>query len=107
MKSTLSGLIAEWLEDATFPGVVAGSQMMRPPDEKLEAILALVGPRRAGKTYYFFSTDRANVSVWHCIQRRNTFIQFSRIIVCLALRQIIFRISFKIGLAPVNRFAVS
>jgi len=49
----LQTIIAEWLEEWELPALVPRHQ---PPldTEQLKRILAIIGPRRAGKTYYMY-----------------------------------------------------
>jgi len=52
-KDALLTIIAEWLEEWEVPPLVPRNQpVMEPAD--IKRILAIVGPRRAGKTYYMY-----------------------------------------------------
>jgi len=46
-------IIAEWLEEGELPSLVRRNQPALDL-ENLKRILAIVGPRRAGKTYYMY-----------------------------------------------------
>jgi predicted AAA+ superfamily ATPase len=50
---TLLTIIAEWLEETELPSLVLRNQPA-PDIKSLTRILAIVGPRRAGKTYYMY-----------------------------------------------------
>jgi predicted AAA+ superfamily ATPase len=52
-KEALLTIVAEWLEEGTIPPLVLRDQHAIDP-EKLNRILAVVGPRRAGKTYFMY-----------------------------------------------------
>lgn len=52
-SDTLKTVIAEWLEEATLP-VLTRRAVDRPALERLNDVLAIVGPRRAGKTFLMF-----------------------------------------------------
>ncbi|MBW2049937.1 MAG: ATP-binding protein [Deltaproteobacteria bacterium] len=52
-KETLLTVVAEWLEEGEIPSLVARNQHTIDP-ENLHRILAVVGPRRAGKTYFMY-----------------------------------------------------
>ena len=52
-KDTFLAVIAEWLEETELPSLVLRNQPA-PDIESLTRILAIVGPRRAGKTYYMY-----------------------------------------------------
>ena len=52
-RDTLLTIIAEWLEETELPSLVLRNQPA-PDIESLARILAIVGPRRAGKTYYMY-----------------------------------------------------
>jgi uncharacterized protein len=52
-KDALLTIIAEWLEEWEMPSLVSRDQpAIAPPD--LKRILAIAGPRRAGKTYFMY-----------------------------------------------------
>ena len=52
-KEALLALAAEWLEEGETPPLIPRGQHAIDP-EKLNRILAIVGPRRAGKTYLMY-----------------------------------------------------
>ncbi|NIQ37918.1 MAG: AAA family ATPase [Proteobacteria bacterium] len=52
-REALLAIIAEWLEETEMPSLVPRHQPAIEP-ENLERILAIVGPRRAGKTYFMY-----------------------------------------------------
>ena len=57
-RDTLLTIIAEWLEETELPSLVLRNQPA-PDIESLTRILAIVGPRRAGKTYYMYQLIRS------------------------------------------------
>ena len=52
-KNQLLQVIAEWLREMVFPPSTQ-RQMLSLDLRKQRAILAVAGPRRAGKTYYLY-----------------------------------------------------
>ena len=52
-KDVLLAVVAEWLEEWEVPSLVSRNQYPIEP-ENLHHILAIVGPRRSGKTYFMF-----------------------------------------------------
>ena len=52
-NKALLTIVAEWLEEGAIPPLVLRDQHAIEP-EKLNRILAVVGPRRAGKTYFMY-----------------------------------------------------
>lgn len=52
-KDALLTIVAEWLEEWDAPEIIERNQPAIKPDE-LKHILAIVGPRRAGKTYFMY-----------------------------------------------------
>jgi predicted AAA+ superfamily ATPase len=52
-RDALITILAEWLEEGELPSLVLRNQPAIEP-ENLKRILAIVGPRRAGKTYYMY-----------------------------------------------------
>jgi len=52
-RDALITILAEWLEEGELPFLVPRNQPAIEP-ENLKRILAIVGPRRAGKTYYMY-----------------------------------------------------
>ena len=57
MHPAAQTVIAEWLEETVLPDLVE-RDVTHPPLDSLNQILAVVGPRRAGKTFYFFQQIR-------------------------------------------------
>ena len=56
-EETLKNIVAEWLEERKLPELF--ERDMPPVDlAGLTSILAIVGPRRAGKTFYMFQLIR-------------------------------------------------
>lgn len=47
-------IVAEWLKGAEFPALTPRTAALPAPLQKLTNILAVVGPRRAGKTYFLY-----------------------------------------------------
>lgn len=52
-RELLLSIVAEWLEEATIPPLIPRQEIHIDP-ERLKRILAIVGPRRAGKTYFMY-----------------------------------------------------
>jgi predicted AAA+ superfamily ATPase len=52
-RELLLSVVAEWLEEATIPALIPRQETQIDP-EGLKRILAIVGPRRAGKTYFMY-----------------------------------------------------
>ncbi|MBW2341951.1 MAG: AAA family ATPase, partial [Deltaproteobacteria bacterium] len=52
-KDVLLTVVAEWLEEGEIPPLVSRNRHTIDP-ESLDRILAVVGPRRAGKTYFMY-----------------------------------------------------
>ena len=52
-RDALLAIIAEWLEEWEIPSLVPRNQQAIEPAD-LKRILAIVGPRRAGKTYFMY-----------------------------------------------------
>ena len=52
-RNALLEIVAEWLEEAHFPFIVPRNNLDIKPEDLLR-ILAIVGPRRAGKTYFMY-----------------------------------------------------
>ena len=52
-KDALLEIVAEWLEEAQFPFIVPRNSHGIKPEDLLR-IFAIVGPRRAGKTYFMY-----------------------------------------------------
>ncbi len=52
-REALLHVVAEWLEETTLPPMVPRTDYDIKPDNLLR-ILAIVGPRRAGKTYFMY-----------------------------------------------------
>ena len=60
-RDVLLSIIAEWLEEWETPSLVSRRQPAIEPAD-LKRILAIVGPRRAGKTYYMYQLIQTNFS---------------------------------------------
>jgi len=52
-RNALLSIVAEWLEEAQLPLIVPRNNLDIKPEDLLR-ILAIVGPRRAGKTYFMY-----------------------------------------------------
>ena len=52
-KDVLIKVVAEWLEEWEFPSLISRNNYNINP-ENLNQILAIIGPRRAGKTYFMY-----------------------------------------------------
>ncbi|HDL85996.1 MAG TPA: ATP-binding protein, partial [Candidatus Acetothermia bacterium] len=52
-RELLLSIVAEWLEETTIPPLIPRQEIQINP-EGLKRILAIVGPRRAGKTYFMY-----------------------------------------------------
>lgn len=52
-EAMLKQIVAEWLEESSFPDLVP-RQVSFPDLNRLSNILAVVGPRRSGKTYFMY-----------------------------------------------------
>ena len=57
MSDVAKSMVSEWLEEFDLPDLVE-RDAPHPPLDSLKDILAIVGPRRAGKTFYFFQMIR-------------------------------------------------
>ena len=57
-RDALLAIIAEWLEEWEMPSLVCRHQPEIKPED-LKRILAIVGPRRAGKTYFMYQLIRS------------------------------------------------
>jgi predicted AAA+ superfamily ATPase len=57
MSEAAKSIVSEWLEEFDLPDLVE-REAAHPPLDGLKDILAIVGPRRAGKTFYFFQLIR-------------------------------------------------
>lgn len=57
MVDAAKAIVAEWLEEFPLPELVE-REVAHPPIHRLKDILAVVGPRRAGKTFFFFQLIR-------------------------------------------------
>ena len=53
MSEAANAMVAEWLEQFRFPELV-DREAAHPEISNLSEILAVVGPRRSGKTFFFF-----------------------------------------------------
>jgi len=61
MSDAAKSIVSEWLEEFDLPDLVE-REAAHPPLDGLKDILAIVGPRRAGKTFYFFQLIRELVA---------------------------------------------
>ena len=57
-RELLLSVVAEWLEEVTIPAFIP-RQSPRIDPAQLKRILAIVGPRRAGKTYFMYQLIKA------------------------------------------------
>jgi predicted AAA+ superfamily ATPase len=53
MSEIANAVVAEWLEGTDLPDLIE-REVPHPPFDQISQVLAVVGPRRAGKTFYFF-----------------------------------------------------
>jgi predicted AAA+ superfamily ATPase len=68
-------VVSEWLSDRELPALTP--RMSRPIEaEHLKRILAVVGPRRAGKTYYLFQLIQALIDSGRWTRRDILFLDF-------------------------------
>ena len=74
-RGTLLTIIAEWLEEGETPSLVPRHQTATEP-ENLERILAIVGPRRAGKTYFMYQIIQSLLQDGRCSKEDILFIDF-------------------------------
>lgn len=74
-RDALLTIVAEWLEATELPTMVAREH---PPIdiENLKRILAVVGPRRAGKTYFMYQLIRSLIEMGHYEKRDILFLDF-------------------------------
>jgi len=73
--SVLLTLIAEWLGQEALPSLILRHQAATAP-ENLKRILAIVGPRRAGKTYYMYQLITRLLQNGICSKEDILFIDF-------------------------------
>lgn len=71
---TLQRIVAEWLSDTPIPALTPRS--LRVDVENLESILAIVGPRRAGKTYFMFQIVKSLIDSGKAKREEILFIDF-------------------------------
>lgn len=74
-EELLLTIIAEWLEEGEIPALVPRSEHAISP-ESLDRILAVVGPRRAGKTYFMYQLVQALVQSGRYSKEDILFIDF-------------------------------
>ena len=74
-KESLLTIIAEWLEEGEIPPLVPRSRYAIEP-ENLDRILAIVGPRRAGKTYFMYQLIQSLVQSGRYSKEDILFIDF-------------------------------
>ena len=72
-RDALLAIIAEWLEEAEIPSLVPRNQAAIEP-ENLERIIAIVGPRRAGKTYFMYQLIQSLLQDGRCSKEDILFI---------------------------------
>jgi predicted AAA+ superfamily ATPase len=73
--SALLTIIAEWLEQEELPPLIFRHQAATAP-ENLKRILAIVGPRRSGKTYYMYQLIGVLLQNGICSKEDILFIDF-------------------------------
>lgn len=64
MQIPAQTVVAEWLEETVLPELVE-RDVGHPAFDSLGQILAVVGPRRAGKTFYFYQLIRQLLAAGH------------------------------------------
>lgn len=74
-KDALLAVIAEWLEEWEMPALVPRDAPDVQP-ENLKRILAVVGPRRAGKTYFMYQLIQALLSSGRYSKKQILFMDF-------------------------------
>ena len=74
-RTTLLTIVAEWLEEGEIPELIPREHALGDPRE-LKHILAIVGPRRAGKTYFMFQLIRLLLEKGGCSKKDILFIDF-------------------------------
>lgn len=74
-KETLLGIVAEWLEEGEIPALIPRDQHAIEP-VNLDRILAIVGPRRAGKTYFMYQLIQSLVQSGRYSKEDILFIDF-------------------------------
>ncbi|MFC2171568.1 AAA family ATPase [Acidobacteriota bacterium] len=71
----LKSVIAEWLEEWTFPPLVP-REIPLPNLHKLSVILAIVGPRRSGKTFLMYQMIQTLLAAQNISREDILFIDF-------------------------------
>ncbi len=74
-KETLLSVVAEWLEEEGLPSLVPREQPVHGL-EALHHILAIVGPRRAGKTYFMYQLISSLLSSGRFSKKDILFVDF-------------------------------
>jgi len=74
-RDSLLAIIAEWLEEITIPSLVP-RQCSQVDLDQLKRILAIVGPRRAGKTYFMYQLIQSLLSNGRWTKQDILFIDF-------------------------------
>lgn len=74
-RDVLLAIIAEWLEEGDIPPLIPRSQSNKEP-MNLKRILAIVGPRRAGKTYFMYQLIQSLLEKGDCSKEDILFVDF-------------------------------
>ena len=74
-RDSLLAIVAEWLEETTIPPLVARLGLQVDPD-RLKRILAIVGPRRAGKTYFMYQLIQSLLDAGQWTKQDILFVDF-------------------------------
>jgi len=74
-RDVLLTIIAEWLEEGDIPQLILRNQSYKEPIT-LKRILAIVGPRRAGKTYFMYQLIQSLLENGHCSKEDILFVDF-------------------------------
>jgi predicted AAA+ superfamily ATPase len=74
-RDVLLAIIAEWLEESNIPPLIPRNQSYKEPIN-LKRILAIVGPRRAGKTYFMYQLIQSLLESGECSKEDILFIDF-------------------------------
>jgi len=74
-RDSLLAVVAEWLEEITLPPLVQRQVFPVDPDH-LKHILAIVGPRRAGKTYFMYQLIQSLLDTGNWAKHDILFVDF-------------------------------
>lgn len=74
-RDNLLSIIAEWLEEWEIPPLTPRDQAVAEP-QGLKRILAVVGPRRAGKTYFMYQLIQSLLEGGSCSKKDILFLDF-------------------------------